>query len=713
MSIALAEQDLERSGITPEQAAYAGMYFADNAQEVCSDFHPLPALVIPYTDPFTKETYTIDGQPFSRVRYLETPPTRRGRKPQRYGQPKRTGSLPYFPRVEGAEWEDAIADTDTAICITEGEKKALASCLAGVPTIGLGGVFNFMRDGSLLPTLRKIEWKKRCVFITFDSDAATNPMILTAEARLADQLSRLGAEVRIVRLPSTPSGDKQGIDDLIVAEGVDSYHARLWETLRLSTLDMEVMKLNEHLSWVEQEGKALERATGLYLSREALRSGSVYSSRKVIVPNTKGAAPKQIGVADKWLSHPNASRVSATVFNPACEPGVMVEEAGRMVYNHWEGWQAEEGDVEPFIALNNHIFQHLPDDLQDFPLKLMAYKFQNPEKKIPMCLVLVGTQGSGKSMWANILREAAGRYGVEVPSEALLSDFNGWLETAIVAVMDEAKPDCVFRGGSSLKRLISEQTVLLNEKYRVARQIKQYAQFILTSNDRRVGAYETDDRRMFVVNCADAHPGGLDFYSKIGDWWRYDNGAAKVCNFLLNYDLEGWTPPPRAPLTDEKIMAREENASPVQRLAEEMAEADQNLVKMWIDNALTSARVSQMSTNPTEVSRANQVINALSQIQIRPFYTPDELAMLFPMMGVQMGKYGQAATPGEISRQLREAGIKTLRNVDNPKGFIRGGRFRRYLVIADMGGLPLEMDQNKFDYLMDNVFLKYGELSHE
>lgn len=714
-----AASDLERSGIWPEQAEYAEMYPVENARDIYEDFHPLPALVIPYLDPRTGEALTFerDGQqvPFARVRYLKEPPKRRGqRKSQRYGQPLKSGVHPYFPRVEGSDWSDVFEDTSIPICITEGEKKALASCLAGVPTVGLGGVFNFMNEGDLLPALRDIEWKGRTAFLTFDSDAATNPMIMTAEARLADQLSRLGAEVHIVRLPDGKNGEKIGIDDYLVAYGPEVYHATMFETQRMSTVDLEVTKLNQHLMWIEQEGKALELKTGIYMGRETLRSGSVYSSRKLIVPNAKGGSPKEVSIADKWLSHHGANRVSRTVFDPSTDESVLVEGLDTLVYNQWKGWSPEEGSVEPFLKLNEHIFKNLPSDLQDFPLKLMAYKFQNPHVKIPLALVLIGTQGSGKSMWANIMRTAAGDYGVEVPSEALASDFNGWLERAVVAVMDEAKPEYVSRGGASLKRLISEQAMMLNEKYRVSKQIKQYAQFILTSNDRRVGSYDADDRRMFVVNCADAHPKGRDFYTAIADWWQNREGAAKVCNYLLNFDLKGWVPPTRAPLTDEKIMAREENSSPVERLAEEMQTADENLVKMWIDNALASAKMAEMSQDNGVAARAREVTDALKRIQLRPFYTPDELAMLFPMMVEQLysNKRMKNTPAGEISRQLRECGIKTLRNTDDPKGFKRNGRYHRYLVIADMQGLPMEMSQNKFDQLMDTLFTSYGEVSH-
>jgi hypothetical protein len=53
----------------------------------------------------------------------------------------------------------------------------------------------------------------RDVVIVFDSDAATNPEVRTAELKLAAYVESLGARVTIVRLP----GHKVGLDDFLAA----------------------------------------------------------------------------------------------------------------------------------------------------------------------------------------------------------------------------------------------------------------------------------------------------------------------------------------------------------------------------------------------------------------------------------------------------------------------------------------------------------------
>ena len=217
--------DLARSGLGETEASCAGMFAVDDASALCRGFKRLPALVIPYADPQTGAPFTYgDGKPFLRIRYLKEPPARGfvAAKPVRYAQPPDSPVFAYFPVVDAFQWSDVLDDVDTSLVIVEGEKKALSGCLAELPTIGLGGVYNFLRDGELLPELQAIEWRSRDVYICFDSDAATNRDIQLAERRLCAELTRRDAKVFIARLPAADDGSKQGLDDYLKAFGADA-----------------------------------------------------------------------------------------------------------------------------------------------------------------------------------------------------------------------------------------------------------------------------------------------------------------------------------------------------------------------------------------------------------------------------------------------------------------------------------------------------------
>ncbi len=222
----LANDDLERSGITDEVAKATGMLAVADARRLDSTFKRRAAIAIPYHDPRTGEQVTWnDGgtlRPFERVRYLGKEP--RGflpspEKPQRYAQPAGSPVCAYFPRSTGIDWPAVLDNPKISLVITEGEKKAVAACEADISTIALGGVDCFQNKGAFLPELEAIAWQGRQVITCYDSDRASNPRVQAAEKRLAQELRRRGAIVLVATIPVAEDGSKLGLDDYIVRYG--------------------------------------------------------------------------------------------------------------------------------------------------------------------------------------------------------------------------------------------------------------------------------------------------------------------------------------------------------------------------------------------------------------------------------------------------------------------------------------------------------------
>lgn len=142
-------------------------------------------------------------------------PPMRGGKPAKYLSPTGAVTRLYVPPGVHAVLDDVTPE----LIITEGEKKSLCASQHGFPCVGLVGVdcWHERKSSSLIPDLAAITWNNRRVFIAFDSDAMDNANVRRAEVMLADTLTRRGAIVRVVRLPSTPDGAKVGLDDFLVA----------------------------------------------------------------------------------------------------------------------------------------------------------------------------------------------------------------------------------------------------------------------------------------------------------------------------------------------------------------------------------------------------------------------------------------------------------------------------------------------------------------
>jgi putative DNA primase/helicase len=213
--------ELRASGLTDETIAAARIYSETNHNELARTLNwnsahrtRVPAIVFPF--------WSADGRPTDYARAkLDSPRTIKG-KLAKYESPREHRNEVYIPPLAIA----SLADATIPILISEGEKKTLKATQEGFPCIGLVGIFGWKQSGTeqLHPSMARIAWQGRDVFIVFDSDRETNAQIRDAESRLALQLQRRGANVKIVHIPpGQPDADgnasKVGLDDFLVAQG--------------------------------------------------------------------------------------------------------------------------------------------------------------------------------------------------------------------------------------------------------------------------------------------------------------------------------------------------------------------------------------------------------------------------------------------------------------------------------------------------------------
>jgi hypothetical protein len=230
---------LRASGLTDETIADNGLYeVCDPAlmaellnripqrlwQEI-KEFCQYGGLVFPY--------FNLFGQPmdgYVRIR-PHCPRIVKG-KPAKYEAPAGSSSRAYFPAgcrglLKSLRYSNVL--------ITEGEKKALSLAQHGYAVIGLGGVWNGVEKDaagnySLINDLAKVPWQGRIVYIVFDYDPkpTTRRHVRKAARRLEAALLAAGVkEVKWVALSPGPEGDKQGVDDYLMAEGKEAFAALL------------------------------------------------------------------------------------------------------------------------------------------------------------------------------------------------------------------------------------------------------------------------------------------------------------------------------------------------------------------------------------------------------------------------------------------------------------------------------------------------------
>jgi putative DNA primase/helicase len=213
--------ELRRSGLTDDTIRAAGIRSEVSPIKVaalldwkrCSS-KICPVMVFPFID--------ADGRNgYSRIK--PDRPRRIAGDPVKYESPRGQPNQIYLPPGVAGILDDPTCE----LLITEGEKKSLCATQSGFPCIGLVGVFGWKEKGreSFLPSLERIVWKDRSVYLVFDSDIVTNENVQAAESRLAILLQNRGAKVRVCRIPEGPTDAdgkpvKQGLDDYVVAQGL-------------------------------------------------------------------------------------------------------------------------------------------------------------------------------------------------------------------------------------------------------------------------------------------------------------------------------------------------------------------------------------------------------------------------------------------------------------------------------------------------------------
>lgn len=624
------EQDLKRSGLTKVDAGRLGMKTLTPTETNRLVGKKAQSYRIPY--------FGIDGQEseFFRVRFLESVARFGGNKSRRYSQPKDTLPGVYAPPLLKVRWSRIAKDPALPIAITEGEKKAAKACKAGLPTLGLGGVWAWRSKKAgvyFLPDLDAVTWEARDVRLIFDSDQRTNPDVLHALYALAGALTKRGAEVSILFLPDAPGGESQGLDDFLLTH-------TLSDLLELESIvykeTSELWDLNTKVAFIHNPASYLHIPTNqLFRSTKQLVDGpfAPYFMTKYI-ENTQGDfVPKQVNTAAEWAKWPHRREHKAIVYAPG-KPQVLEDGS----YNNWKGWGVEpkKGDIKPFLWLFDHVFGDLPEGLQHWVWCWLAYPLQYPGAKLLSYILIHGrAQGTGKSFIGYIMGDIYGRKRnfSKIRQRDLYGTHNGWLANRQFILGEEITGGDKRHAADELKDLVTNEIVTINQKYVPEYEIDDLANYWLTSNQPDAAYLEDDDRRGFIHRLERKADFGK--YQGVDKWRREDDGPAALFHYLLHeVDTSQFNPKAPAPFTEAK---------------RDMIANSRTDVESWVDDLITDPD-SVLVTNGVPIKR--------------DVFTSDELVELYDPDGMKR------ANPTSLGRAL-ERRVVPKYHTQTPSGYKR------------------------------------------
>jgi len=169
----------------------------------------------------------------------------------------------------------------------------------------------------------------------------------------------------------------------------------------------------------------------------------------------------------------------------------------------------------------------------------MADILQNPGRKPTTALVLLGPQGTGKSI---IFEYAMGKmlgpyFGTSGSREDVVGRWSGHLIGKLLWLSEET----LFAGDkvsmNRLKDRITSTTIDVEKKGIDKFSMPAFTRYVFTSNQIHALHLESDDRRFFVLGTATVHQRDTEYFTRMRNWLDA-GGAEKFMHFLVNWNPE-------------------------------------------------------------------------------------------------------------------------------------------------------------------------------
>ncbi len=230
------------------------------------------------------------------------------------------------------------------------------------------------------------------------------------------------------------------------------------------------------------------------------------------------------------------------------------------VYNIWEGFAIENQKYEN-IDISEVDYQRILDhfeimsgfdkegnkneELYEYLLNWFAHKIQKPEKKIGVCLVLMGKQGIGKTILVEkLLRNIMGDEYVYDTADinSIAGDFNSALQGKLVCILNEASGKDTMPLIDRLKDIITREKITIRLMRTDGIPMKDYCDYCFTTNNLNPIKETEDERRFQIVPCSDAKKGNKEYFNKLIN--DLDNPAVlkSFYYFLKERDITNFDP---------------------------------------------------------------------------------------------------------------------------------------------------------------------------
>jgi len=191
-----------------------------------------------------------------------------------------------------------------------------------------------------------------------------------------------------------------------------------------------------------------------------------------------------------------------------------------------------------FYKHMRHVLGNQEAELEHY-VNWLAYAVQRREKT-GTAWIFLGTPGTGKSLLFNtFFKPVFGEYAKQAKTDNIDDDKNGFLEDALFVFIDEFKEQdarSTSRMHNVIKNMITETHMSIRKMRQEARTVRNYTNFLFTTNDMDVVSITEDDRRFNI--CTKQQFKLLETHPDLIDGLYKEDQLLDFCRILNNHQID-------------------------------------------------------------------------------------------------------------------------------------------------------------------------------
>jgi Family of unknown function (DUF5906) len=266
---------------------------------------------------------------------------------------------------------------------------------------------------------------------------------------------------------------------------------------------------------------------------------------RITITEEDGKA-KIIPVSKLWLEYPlRRTYELGVIFDPKYEFDSKTMRSG--AYNIWPGFAIEpkQGNCHLNLEFIKNVICSGNEKHYHYTMSWISQIIQEPWNKLGVALVLHGLKGVGKSYFAKMLsmlldgiNDRKQKLCLTIDNkQSIFGNHNDHFESKILLFLEEA----IWAGDkaheSTLKHIITGDSLFVNPKNLPGRTVRNYMRPVLIGNADWLVPASHDERRYFVLNVNSEHKDDKDYFDA-REYELLNGGLEALMYELMHYDYK-------------------------------------------------------------------------------------------------------------------------------------------------------------------------------